>query len=88
MMQLYLPYLELWLARCLVPWGGEAVGADIWVSQNISAIENESIAVFLQDLVETVGGAGAAVGTIFGVLTAAILVTFLGEVSVVGAMGV
>ncbi|MCY4147261.1 MAG: hypothetical protein OXF90_12440, partial [Chloroflexi bacterium] len=34
----------------------------------------------------TVGGAGAAVGTIFGVLTAAILVTFLGEVSVVGAM--
>ncbi|MDE2775672.1 MAG: hypothetical protein OXI77_07020 [Chloroflexota bacterium] len=59
--------------------GGQALGADAWLSESIAAIDNESIMEFLTSFVQIVGGAGTTAGIVFGIFTSIAIDTFRGH---------
>ena len=66
--------------------GGDALGAEAWITTSIAALANESVASFLSNYVNATGGSGTFVGIIIGTLSASMIDTFRGEESVLGAL--
>ena len=66
--------------------GGDSLGAESWLRQNIGSLGNERLLEFVQKYVSTIGGAGASIGMALGILVSAAIDTFRGEKSFYNAL--
>ena len=66
--------------------GGEGLGANEWLSTQLTFLEDPNLATFVQNYVVAVGGSGPFVGMIFGTLVFLIIDIFRGDEVVVTAI--
>lgn len=67
--------------------GGDSLGADSWLLQNFRSLGDERLVEFANNYVGTIGGAGASIGMVVGIIVSAVIDTFRGEKSFYNALG-
>ena len=66
--------------------GGDNFGAESWLRQNIGSLGDERVVEFANHYVSTIGGAGATVGMVLGILVSAVIDTFREDKSFYNAL--